>query len=183
MQYQAFSVLVSGLDQHANASVAELQLAKFSSRSDLSFLPQAPDESPGVSDELAGFKRFKASGLSIACSLRYRSAQKRLMERAGQGDRTQSDSPARTVLADGDCGFTTFNNTQLRMHTFRPRSAGGAAPAENGLPMLKSFVADRRALVDIGEFSGRLGAARIRGSCGINLECRRHSTGRTQCRH
>nr|WP_190242122.1 hypothetical protein [Bradyrhizobium algeriense] len=40
-------------------------------------------------------------------------------------------------------------------------------------PKMNSFVGDRHPLAKIGEFSGRLRAAGVRLSCGINLECAR----------
>ncbi|NOJ44576.1 isocitrate lyase/phosphoenolpyruvate mutase family protein [Bradyrhizobium australiense] len=135
----------------------------------LFFLMEAYDGLSGAIGERPGFTGHWASGLTTACSLGYRDANRVLSTQLVDAVQLIADPTELPAPVDGDRGFGNLDKAKLFARTLRQRGPAGAPLNASRSPTINSFL-EHHHLTDIDESSGRA-RPRIRLFYGIDVKC------------
>lgn len=127
---------------------------------ELSFLMEAHN---GLSARIAqesGFKGLWASGLSISASMGLRDRNEASWTQVLDVVEFMADRTEIPILLDGDTGFGNFNNVQRLVRKLSQRGIAGVCLEDKLFPKVNSFLGAGQDLASIGEFSGKLRAAK-----------------------
>jgi len=145
----------SGIAKSRSAALKDLI-----SSDKLDFLMEAHDAISAIIAERSGFSGIWASGLSISTALGFRDASEVSWSDVTDAVDRMAASTTAPILVDGDGGFGNFNNVRILAQKLCQRGAAGICLEDKQFPKMNSFVGDRHPLADIGEFCGRLRAAK-----------------------
>jgi len=110
--------------------------------------------------ERNGFWALWASGLCLSSSMGLRdNSEATWTELVVIAERLVSTTSL-PILFDGDSGHGNSNNVRRLVRTLSERNFAGVVIEDKTFPKMNSFVPDRHELVTIGEFQGKLRAAK-----------------------
>jgi phosphoenolpyruvate phosphomutase len=110
--------------------------------------------------EEAGFEALWASGLTISASLGLRDSNEASWTQVLDVLEYMVDAVSIPVLVDGDTGYGNFNNVRRLVRKLGERGVAGVCIEDKLFPKTNSFVGEGQPLADIGEFCGRIRAAK-----------------------
>ncbi|XXZ04416.1 phosphoenolpyruvate mutase [Sorangium sp. So ce302] len=111
--------------------------------------------------EEAGFQAIWASGLAISASLGVRDCNEASWTQVLEVLEFMADSTKLPILLDGDTGYGNFNNVRRLVRKLEQRGAAGVCLEDKLFPKTNSFLGEEgQRLADIGEFSGKVRAAK-----------------------
>jgi phosphoenolpyruvate phosphomutase len=127
---------------------------------DILFLMEAHNGFSAKVVERAGFKAIWASGLTMSASLGLRDNNEASWTQVLDIVEHMVDSVAIPVLIDGDTGYGNFNNARRLVRKLEQRGAAGVCIEDKLFPKTNSFVGEGQPLAEIGEFCGKIKAAK-----------------------
>lgn len=110
--------------------------------------------------EQAGFPGIWASGLAISASLGHRDCNEISWTQLVDVLEFMSEATTIPILVDGDTGFGNFNNVRELVKKLCAREIAGVCLEDKIFPKTNSFIARNQELADIGEFCGKIKAAK-----------------------
>jgi phosphoenolpyruvate phosphomutase len=110
--------------------------------------------------EEAGFSGVWASGLSISASLGLRDNNEASWTQVLDVLEFMADATTLPILVDGDTGYGNFNNVRRLVRKLGERGIAGVCLEDKLFPKTNSFLGERQALADTGEFCGRIRAGK-----------------------
>lgn len=136
------------------------QLKAMIQSKELSFLMEAHNALSARIAEESGFKGLWASGLSISASMGLRDRNEASWTQVLDVVDFMVDHTEVPILLDGDTGFGNFNNVQRLVRKLSQRGVAGVCLEDKLFPKLNSFLGAGQDLATIGEFSGKIRAAK-----------------------
>lgn len=137
-----------------------LRLRRLLTGSSTSFLMEAHDGVSARIVEKTGFEGIWASGLSISTSLGLRDCNEASWTEVLRSAGYMADSTDVPILLDGDSGFGNFNSVRLLVRKLGQLGVAGVCMEDALFPKLNSFVGERHPLAAVGEFCGKIRAAK-----------------------
>lgn len=110
--------------------------------------------------EDAGAKGLWASGLAISSALGVRDSNEASWTQVLDVIEYIVDSTSVPTLVDGDSGYGNFNNFRRFVAKLEQRGAAGVCIEDKLFPKMNSFVDNHQDLIGIGEFCGKIKAAK-----------------------
>lgn len=126
----------------------------------MSFLMEAHDGVSARIVEQTGFKGIWASGLSISTSLGMRDCSEVSWTEVLRTVAYMADTVDIPILLDGDSGFGDFNAVRLLVRKLGRLGVAGVCIEDALFPKQNSFIGQRHPLAEIGEFCGKIRAAK-----------------------
>lgn len=126
----------------------------------LEFLMEAHNGISAKIVEEAGFKGIWASGLSISASLGVRDNNEASWTQVLEVLDFMADATSIPILVDGDTGYGNFNNVRRVVRKLCQRGIAGICLEDKLFPKTNSFLGDEQPLADVGEFAGKIKAAK-----------------------
>ncbi len=136
------------------------KLRKLLEGAPLSFLMEAHDGVSARIVEHAGFGGIWASGLSISTVLGLRDCSEASWTEVLRTVGYMSDATGVPILLDGDGGYGNFNAVRLLVRKLAQIGIAGVCIEDTLFPKTNSFVGEKHPLLDIGEFCGKIRAAK-----------------------
>lgn len=127
---------------------------------DLSFLMEAHNAMSAKIAEESGFQALWASGLSISASLGLSDRNEASWTQVMDVVDFMVDHTSVPILLDGDTGFGNFNNVRRLVRKLSQRGVAGVCMEDKLFPKVNSFIGAGQDLASIGEFCGKLRAAK-----------------------
>ena len=130
-------------------------------RPEPSFIMEAHSGLSAKIVEEAGFEGIWASGLSISASLGVRDVNEASWTQVLDVVEYMADAASIPILLDGDTGYGNFNNVRRLITKLEQRGVAGVCLEDKLFPKQNSFIdGTAQPLADIGEFSGKIRAAK-----------------------
>lgn len=127
---------------------------------DLSFIMEAHNALSARIAEESGFEALWASGLSISASLGLRDRNEASWTQVLDVVDFMVDHSKVPILLDGDTGFGNFNNVRRLVRKLSQRNIAGVCLEDKLFPKVNSFIGAGQDLASVGEFCGKLRAAK-----------------------
>ncbi len=126
----------------------------------LEFIMEAHDGLSAKIVEEAGFEGIWASGLAISAALGVRDSNEASWTQVLEVLEFMSDASRVPILLDGDTGYGNFNNVRRVVRKLGQRGIAGICIEDKLFPKTNSFLGDAQPLADVGEFCGKIKAAK-----------------------
>jgi phosphoenolpyruvate phosphomutase len=126
----------------------------------LAFLMEAHNGLSAKIAQEAGFRGLWASGLTISASLGLRDSNEASWTQVLDVLEYMSDATDLPILVDGDTGYGNFNNVRRLVRKLGERDIAGVCIEDKLFPKTNSFIGEDQPLAEIGEFCGRIKAAK-----------------------
>lgn len=111
--------------------------------------------------EEAGFKGIWGSGLTMSASMGMRDNNEISWTEIVNEIEYMSDATTIPILLDADTGYGNFNNVRILVHKLEKLGVAGISIEDKLFPKTNSFInGDTQKLADIGEFCGKIRAAK-----------------------
>lgn len=147
--------------QTARSSTKAARLRQLIAADDTHFLMEAHSGLSAKVAEEAGFEGIWASGLSISAMLGVRDANEASWTQVLEVVEFMADATRIPILLDGDTGYGNFNSVRRLVRKLEQRDIAGVCLEDKLFPKTNSFLgAEPQALADIGEFCGKIKAAK-----------------------
>ncbi|AWK89871.1 phosphoenolpyruvate mutase (plasmid) [Azospirillum thermophilum] len=127
---------------------------------DLSFIMEAHSALSARIAEESGFEALWASGLSISASLGLSDRNEASWTQVLDIVEFMADHTKVPILLDGDTGYGNFNNVRRLVRKLSQRGVAGVCLEDKVFPKMNSFIGAEHGLATIGEFCGKLRAAK-----------------------
>lgn len=127
---------------------------------ELVFLMEAHNALSARIAEESGFAALWASGLAISATMGLRDRNEASWTQVLEVVEFMADQTRIPILMDGDTGFGNFNNVQRLVGKLSQRGIAGVCLEDKLFPKKNSFVSPGQQLASIGEFCGKLRAAK-----------------------
>lgn len=108
----------------------------------------------------AGLPGIWASGLTISAALGVRDANEASWTQVLEVVDFMTDAVRTPVLLDADTGFGNFNNVRRLVAKAEQCGVAGICIEDKLFPKTNSFIGERQPLADVGEFAGKIRAAK-----------------------
>ena len=137
------------------------RLRRLIAGADTRFLMEAHSGLSAKVAEEAGFEGIWASGLSISAMLGVRDANEASWTQVLEVVEFMADATEIPILLDGDTGYGNFNSVRRLVQKLEQRAVAGVCLEDKLFPKTNSFLgAEPQELADIGEFCGKIKAAK-----------------------
>ncbi len=133
---------------------------ELSGADDLGVVAEAHDGLSAMLVERAGFRAIWASGLTISSASGVRDCSELSPTQLLAAIEQMSDAVSIPILADGDSGHGNFNNARRFVRKLCERGVAGVCLEDKLFPKMNSFIGNDQPLAEIGEFTGKLKAAK-----------------------
>lgn len=111
--------------------------------------------------EEAGFAGIWGSGLSVSACMGVRDSNEASWTQVLEVLEFMADATTVPILLDGDTGYGNFNNARRLVKKLEQRGVAGVCLEDKLFPKTNSFLSSsRQELADVGEFSGKIRAAK-----------------------
>src|SRR5690349_17804487 len=135
-------------------------LKKLIHSDDLTFFMEAHSALSARIAQESGFKALWASGLSISAAMGLPDRNEASWTQVLEVVDLMADSTKIPILLDGDTGFGNFNNVRRLVRKLSQRDIGGVCLEDKLFPKVNSFIGQGQDLASIGEFCGKIRAAK-----------------------
>jgi phosphoenolpyruvate phosphomutase len=136
-------------------------LRRLITRSELAFIMEAHHGLSARIVEEAGFEGVWASGLTISASFRVRDNNELSWTQVTDHVSFMAEATSIPILLDGDTGYGNFNNMRRLVRKLEQVGVAGVTIEDKLFPKTNSLLgADRQQLTDVGEFCGKIKAAK-----------------------
>lgn len=133
---------------------------EISTPDELGMIVEAHDGVSAMLVERAGFRAVWASSLTISTAWGVRDCNELSWTQFLCAVEQMSDAISIPILADGDTGHGNFNNTRRFVRKLCERGVAGVCIEDKLYPKMNSFIGAEQPLAEIGEFTGKLKAAK-----------------------
>jgi phosphoenolpyruvate phosphomutase len=127
----------------------------------LAFVMEAHDGMSARIAQEAGFEAIWASGLSISASMGVRDANEASWTQVLEHVEFMTDATTVPIMVDADTGYGNFNNVRRLVRKLEERGAAAMCIEDKLYPKTNSYIrGEEQPLMDVGEFCGKLRAAK-----------------------